>query len=267
MKVFCCDGWKLPSSSTSRSSGAVSVASQPCPKLRLGPRDGVADRTEGAQRRVPAVGAQAHDHAQGPLHERYLTLQPGRAGVALGHGRLVVRGCAPDRRGHARLDEPLAISGMVGGRQCGQADAVQRGEQPVAGAVPGEDSPGAVAAVGRRREADDEHTRGGRAPARDRAPPVGLRRVRRALVGRDPLAPLDEPVAGAAHRHRGLEVGQVARRGKPANVVGCRGHRGVRPRRVVRPPRARRHGRGEGGAGDRVRQVHEVIVTQSSGSE
>ena len=62
--------------------------------------------------------------------------------------------------------QPLAVAGVGAGGPGGEADPVQAREQPVAGPVPGEDAPGAVAAVGGRRQPDDQHPRRRRRPSR-----------------------------------------------------------------------------------------------------
>ena len=90
-------------------------------------------------------------------------------------------------------------------RLVGEAGPVQRGEQPVAGAVAGEDPPGPVAAVGRRREADHHQPRARVAEARQRARPVALALVAARRVGRDGLAPRDQPRAAAARLDLGGE--------------------------------------------------------------
>jgi hypothetical protein len=81
---------------------------------------------------------------------------------------------------------------------CREVGWVQSGEQEVARAVAGEHAPGAVRAVRRGRQAEDQDPGGGIAEARDRAPPVLLAGERRPLLARDALAPLDQPRARAA---------------------------------------------------------------------
>src|SRR5690606_11825839 len=95
------------------------------------------------------------------------------------------------------------------GRLVGEARPVQRREQPVAGAVAGEDAPGPVAAVGGGREAEEVHRRGGIAEAGHRPPPVLLVAVGGALLARHPLPPLHQPRAAAAADDLGLELGQA----------------------------------------------------------
>ena len=75
--------------------------------------------------------------------------------------------------------------------------AVHRPEQPVAGTVAGEDAPGAVAAVRRRREPGDEHCSPGITEPGYRPPPVRLVAECGPLVPCDRFAPLDEARARA----------------------------------------------------------------------
>ena len=124
----------------------------------------------------------------------------------------------------------------------GQTDPVQRREQPVAGAVAGEDPAGPVAAVGRRRQPDDEHPRLGAPPAGDRPAPVGLVGERPALLDRDVLAPPHQPRAGSAHRDLGVELGQRSVPRREGDHVGGPCATGVdRVGGIVRPTRPRRH--------------------------
>ena len=101
--------------------------------------------------------------------------------------------------------------------------AMQRGEEEVARAVAGEDAAGAIGAVRRRREPEDQHPRRGVAEAGDRPAPVRLARERRALLARDELAPRDEPRAAPA----GDDLASIAARPsaltRPAAATAARG--------------------------------------------
>jgi hypothetical protein len=77
-------------------------------------------------------------------------------------------------------------------RLVGEPAAVQRREQPVAGAVSGEDSARAVAAMGRRSKPDDQQSGARVAEARERPPPVVLLGERRSLRCSHRLAPVHE---------------------------------------------------------------------------
>src|SRR5260370_26848799 len=78
---------------------------------------------------------------------------------------------------------------MGGGRLVRVARAVEGAIEPIAGAVAGEDAAGAVAAVRRGRQSDDQQPRRRIAEPRHRASPVYLVLVGRPLVVRDLLAP------------------------------------------------------------------------------
>ena len=73
---------------------------------------------------------------------------------------------------------------MLRGRDVGEAGAMERGHQEVAGpadAVAGEDAAGSIRAVRRRREAEDEQPRARGSPNRARAAPstMSSRKARR----------------------------------------------------------------------------------------
>ena len=110
---------------------------------------------------------------------------------------------------------------------------MQAGEQPVAAGVAGEDPAGAVAALRRRGEPDDQDPRGRRAPARRSAGPSRAgRRTTPASRGRRPRA--SGPAAGRP-RHTDTRASSSAR----SSVVRAAGvrRRGV-PRRTGRRPRS-----------------------------
>ena len=123
---------------------------------------------------LPGETAEAHDHPDPGCHVGKFCGQPWCAGIALGCGRLVDRWRTADRRGHPGPKQPLAVAGRGALRRRGQATPVQRGEQDVTAAIPGEDPAGAVAPVRGRCEAQDQHARLLAAPARNRPAPVGL---------------------------------------------------------------------------------------------
>jgi hypothetical protein len=75
---------------------------------------------------------------------------------------------------------------------------VERRVEPVARAVAGEHPAGPVRTVRRRSEPDDDDPRARVAEARDRSAPVALAAIAARWIGRDALAPLDEPRAAAA---------------------------------------------------------------------
>ena len=158
----------------------------------------MAERGAQPQRRVPGEGAEADDDAQ--------VARAARARRTV-HGRHVSRswgvGLLAGGAQRTAADDPGAVSRRPSSRLhrrrlVGEARAVHGGEQPVARAVAGEHAAGAVAAVGRGRQAEDEDARGGIAEAGDRAAPVLLAGERRALLARHLLAPRDQPRAAPA---------------------------------------------------------------------
>ena len=94
---------------------------------------------------------------------------------------------------------------------------MERGPQEVARRVAGEDAPGPVAAVGRRREPDEQDPRLRVAEPRQRTAPVGLIPESGDLLARDELAPGDEPRAAAADDDL---VGQGGE-GRQASVIAA----------------------------------------------
>src|SRR5512135_30374 len=88
--------------------------------------------------------------------------------------RLVPRRRAMHRRGNIAFAELQSIAAAVGVRLIGKACVVKRAVKPIAAAVAGEHPSGAIAAMGRWREADDQHASVWIAKARQRLCPVAL---------------------------------------------------------------------------------------------
>ena len=153
-----------------------------------------------------ANAAERDDHPHVGTDQPPLGVQPRRARRAFGRCRRIAWRRTAHRRGHPSVVERQPIRGVDAQRLVGQAGAVQRREQEVAGAVAGEHPAGPVAAVRGGRQPDDHHPRPRRAPTRNRPAPVRLVGERLALDDRDLFAPLDQPRAGAAHRHLGVEL-------------------------------------------------------------
>ena len=153
MKVFCWLGWYDPSSVY-----GPTTASAPWPKV--GFLAGAWPSARAAQGAVPREAAQAKQDAH-PGEQSQLLDEVGQAGVALLGSRLVVRRGAADAGADVAIGQAQAVATAGGGRLVGEAGAVQGGEEPVAGAVAGEDAAGAVAAVRRRCQADDEERAAG----------------------------------------------------------------------------------------------------------
>ena len=105
-------------------------------------------------------------------------------------------------------------------------------------------------------------TRGRDAPQPGHGPtPVRLARIRLALLDRDPLTPFDQPRAGPAHRHLGVElVDRLRRFGHGGHLRGSVGHRRRPRRRITRPASARGHRRVEPLAGAGMGQLHRSTV-------
>ena len=158
VKVFCCEG----GSCRARRARVRRARSRRSRRRGRSAAWVAARRTRSrgrcAARRPSRTSRGRRPRARG-LHQGDLAQQPGRAGVALLDGRPVVRRGAAHRRHHPGADQPLAVPGVQRGRLRREPDPVQRREQPVAGAVAGEDPSGAVAAVRGRREPDDQHRR------------------------------------------------------------------------------------------------------------
>jgi hypothetical protein len=119
----------------------------------------------------------------------------------LGRRGAIRRGRTPDRRGDVGVDQPQRVAGVPGDRLIGEAGAVHRPHEEIAGAadaVARKDAAGPIRAVrgGRQPEHEDPRTR--IAEPRDRAAPVGVLSKRRALLPRDPLAVLAQPRTAVA---------------------------------------------------------------------
>ena len=91
-----------------------------------------------------------------PVEQRHLPTQIGDAGGALLRGRLVLRRRAADGGRDVGVAETKSVVERDRGRLVGQTGPEEGGEEPVTGAVAGEDPSGAVAAVGGRGQTDDQ---------------------------------------------------------------------------------------------------------------
>src|SRR5262249_39836544 len=94
------------------------------------------------------------------------------------------------------------------GRLIREPGAVQAGVEPVAALVARENATRPVAAVRRRRQADDQHARSRITEARNRPPPVAPAAETRDALSRHPLAMGDEPRAATAADEACLEARQ-----------------------------------------------------------
>src|SRR5579859_609716 len=91
----------------------------------------------------------------------------------------------------------------------GQPGSPERGEQPVTGAIAGEDATGSVAAVGRRGQAHDRDSRSWIAEPRQRPPPIHLAGVGRTLGPGHLLSPGHQPGTSPAIDHLALDTLQL----------------------------------------------------------
>src|SRR5207244_5619637 len=124
--------------------------------------------------------------------------------VALLRRGLVRRRCAADDGRDVDTREPEAVVAALARGLVGEAGAVKRAEDPVAGAIAGEDAAGAVPAVGGRREPDEQHRCPRVAEPGNGTRPVVLVAIGGPLLATDRLAPVDQPRApGALDDRRG----------------------------------------------------------------
>ena len=149
VNVFCWLRWKQPSSVYGPTRGLRAVA-EARPRLR----DRGRARAD-AQHAVPRERAERDDHRDVAAAAR--ARARGTAGTVALRGVGLLPGGAQRTIAAtyaSRQHEAVVAAADVG--WFAKPRAVQRGEQPVAGAVAGEDAAGAIAAVRRRREPDDQ---------------------------------------------------------------------------------------------------------------
>src|SRR5690625_104933 len=208
---------------------------------RPGARHRPAEGGTRRERRPPGDAAEGEHRRRRRLQEGDLPFQPAAARGPLLRGRGVAGRGAAHRRDDAGAGELQAVVGGDGGGLVGVPGPVQGGEDPVAGPVAGEQPAGAVGAVCRRGEPDDEEVAGRVAETGRGPPPGGLVGEGARLDVGDVLPPGDEPGAGSAHTGARVEGGQVAAAGgEPAHPGGGAGDGRLRRGRVPRPPAARR---------------------------
>ena len=136
---------------------AASTRSARPPRRRGRTSDGAARRTR--RTRLRRRTRRGTPRLAACVSNASLALQERSAVVALGRQRLVV-----GRRALHRGRDPRAVSANPSSiddrrRLVGQAGAVHRPEQEVAGTVAGEHPPGSVGAVGRRGQPEHQHRR------------------------------------------------------------------------------------------------------------
>src|SRR6266498_3224241 len=215
--------WSWPSSPSAWPSGRTSAEPN-------SPADPSADpsratRDPSGRQQLPRAGEDAVEHGFGEAAGRGVLLADVVAAeqrAVLGE-RLVVGRRALDRRGDVAVPQLQPVVAGDRGGLVGEAGAPQRGEQPVAGAVAGEDAAGAVAAVGGGRQAEDEQARGGVAEAGHRPAPVVPVPEGGALLPGDLLAPGDQARAPAALDQLPVEPLQFVARGHRDSLPRQRG--------------------------------------------
>ena len=99
---------------------------------------------------------------------------PTFAGIALGGARLVGRRRATDGGGDVTIPQPQAVAAADRRRAVGESGPVQGGEKEIARAVAGEDAAGAIAAVSRRSQAENQDAGGRVTETGDGPAPVFL---------------------------------------------------------------------------------------------
>src|SRR5207244_12227881 len=148
------------------------------------------------------------DNDPHPRQQPELAEQVAPAGRDLERRRTVGRWRTAGHRGDEGVPQAKPVIPVQGGRLVGEAGAVERGVEPVATLVAGEDAAGAIAAVRGWRQPDDQET-GARITEAGNGP-APVRPVAEAghLLARHPLAMLDQPGAEPAASEPLLEAGE-----------------------------------------------------------
>ena len=229
VNVFCWLGWKQPSSVN-----RPTATSTPWPKRGFG--RAVSTPSAASARSAPShANAPSATITRTRSSSRELAHEVRQAGVALLRRRLVRRRRAPaprrrtrSRAASRRRGRPMS-AGSRSPPRCSDANRKSPERSPVKIAA------GAIAAVRRRREPDDQHPRRRIAEARHRPAPVRPVGEARDLLSRDLLAPRDQPRARAARDDLGLDpaeragsseererAGPIPRTARSASVSGRR---------------------------------------------
>jgi len=150
-----------------------------------------------SEHRAPGDGAEGEDDAHVGEERQLVVEEVGAAGDLVGARRVVGRSAA-DGGDDVSVRERQAVVARGARGLAGEAGAMERGEEEVARAIPGEDTPGAVRAVRGGRETENRDPRPRVAEPGDRSPPVPLAGIRGALLARNLLPPGDQPRAAPA---------------------------------------------------------------------
>ena len=99
--------------------------------------------------------SQRDDHAE--VAEQFELLNEVRpAALEFNSARLILRRRAPDRRSNITTSEFQTVVSMNRLRLISKSRSVKRSVEPVAAAISGKYSPGAITAMGRRRQTHDK---------------------------------------------------------------------------------------------------------------
>ncbi len=245
--MFCWLGWNEPEEQQAAELDLGAVT-EPRPR----PRHRKAEPAQrGPSNALPGELPERDHGAQVRQHQRQLRVGPG-AQVSRSAGVGAFAGGAQRTAASIRVRIRRWPSSAARARRLrGQPRAIQRGEQPVAAAVAGEDAPRAVAAVGRRCQTHDQHPRRGHRPSRGSAgPSSGSSANERRFSTATSLAPRHQPRAGPAHRHPAASRSAASATTRAADSVR-RGRARGRARRPRGSPRPARHTGAAGPPGTR----------------
>ena len=215
VNVFCWLGWYEPTTRV-RPDARLRPVAEPRPRPRVvaaSPRRSPATPPPSRTRRAATSTRTSREQRELPGEER-------RAVVALRGEWLVRRRRAADRGRDVGVAELEPVVRPPAGRLVRQPDRVHRREQEVAGRIAGEHAPGPVAAVRRRRQADDQDPRLGVAEARARAGPSTSRRgTGRPSPGRRARATRRAAGSGGSATISAVSAASAARRSTAASAT------------------------------------------------
>jgi hypothetical protein len=174
---------------------------------RTGPGDGLARLRQRVKAGVERETAE-RDQDRIRRHPRELALQVLAAIGELLRERPIRGGSAAARRRDERPGEVEPVAPVPRFRLVRQPDAVERAEEEIPGFVSGEHPAGAVAAVSRRSEADDQDSSVGVPEGGYRPRPVLLSGEAAGRMARRFLPPGHQPRASAAEDDLPLDRGQ-----------------------------------------------------------
>ncbi len=120
------------------------------------------------------------------------------AALKFNSARFIPRRRAPDRRGNVTINEFQTVVSMSRLRLISKSHGVKRSVEPVAAAISGKNSPGAITAMGRRRQTHDKQPCIKIAKPRQRSRPIFFALVPPRRIARDRFAPPHQPRTFAA---------------------------------------------------------------------